>query len=217
MRIKAILLGSAAALAAMSSAHAAQNGFYAGVEGGVSWVQGVHVFETRNAGLTTFQDHISFNTGWAVLATAGYEWDHWRMEAEAGYRQNDMDVISFNTGFVSSDIDNFSEFTLMANLIYDIPLTQRLSFSVGGGVGADRTSFDWPGFGANGLKDDQWRFAWQLIAGANYSLSSDSEVFVDYRFLGVNGPEYSQGNYRFDFDNLDKHLVTLGLRYHFGA
>jgi opacity protein-like surface antigen len=67
------------------------------------------------------------------------------------------------------------------------------------------------------LKDDQWRFAWQLIAGANYSLSSDSELFVDYRFLGVNGPEYSQGNYRFDFDNLDKHLVTLGLRYHFGV
>ena len=217
MHIRAILLGSAAALAAMSSAHAAQNGFYAGVEGGLSWVQGVHVFETRNAGVTTFQDHISFNTGWAVLATAGYEWDQWRLEAEGGYRQNDMDKISINTGLVSTNVDNFSEFTLMANLIYDIPLNQRLSLSVGGGVGADRASFDWPGFGANGLKDDQWRFAWQLIAGANYSLSSESELFVDYRFLGVNGPEYSQGNTRFDFDNLDKHLVTLGLRYHFGV
>jgi OOP family OmpA-OmpF porin len=216
MKTKSLFLGAAAALVVAAPAEAAPNGWYLGIEGGANWAQDVDFVHTRNAGASSFHDHGNFDAGWAVLATVGFEWSQWRFEGEVGYRQNKMNRISATTGSVTTNVGNFDELTLMANVLYDIPLGSRFSLSLGGGVGADRSSFNWSGFGASGgLHQEDWRFAWQGIAGLNYALSGDWETFVDYRYLDVSGPSYSIPSNRFVFDNLDKQALTVGLRYHF--
>jgi len=218
MKAKGLLLATAATVSLGGVAQAASfQGWYVGLEGGANWVQGLHVLETRNAGATKFQEHMSFDTGWALLGTVGFEWDQWRFEGEVGYRYNNVDTFVFSGGPVTSDTGsiNLSELTLMANVLYDIPLGRRFSLSVGAGIGVDRASFDWPGFGGGGFRDESWRFAEQGIVGLNYAFDGGCEAFIDYRYLHVDGPTFSHGVYELDFDSLDKQSATIGLRYHF--
>lgn len=218
MTVRTILLGGAAAMVLGASAEAAPNGWYASLEGGASWVQDVNSVHTRNAGLSTWHNTSSFDTGWAVLATVGYEWTQWRFEGEVGYRRNKMDRIASTGGSVTTDVGDFNELTLMANMLYDIPLGSRFSASVGGGVGLDRSRFRWAGFGVpGGIDETDWNFAWQAIAGLNYAIDSSWDLFVDYRYLNVSGPTYTIPNNRFDFEDLDKHAVTAGLRWRFSS
>jgi opacity protein-like surface antigen len=157
-----------------------------------------------------------------VLASIGYEWDHWRFEGEVGYRQDSMNRIAWTTGFpgFSSNLDDLNQLTLMANMLYDIPLGDRFSVSLGAGVGFDRIDFNWPGFGANGWSDDDWQFAWQGIVGLNYEISPEWNVFVDYRYLNADGPDFTKNagtNYALHFDDIDTQTVSAGLRWHFSS
>ena len=102
----------------------------------------------------------------------------------------------------------------MANMLYDIPLGNRFSLSIGAGVGVDRTSFNWPGFGG-GFSDEDWRLAGQGILGLNYALDTNCDFFADYRYLEVSGPTYRTQNYRLAFEDVSNQTATLGLRYHF--
>lgn len=221
MNTKAVLLGAAAALALGANANAAQNGWYVGLEGGASFAEDLSGTETCPGCFSAFQLSAPTETGWAVLATVGFEWDRWRFEGEAGYRRNDIEQISF-AGFptISTNIDDLSQLTLMANVLYDISLGKRFSLSIGAGAGADRISLDWPGFNSGGgWSDDDWVFAWQGIAGLNYAMSPDCDVFVDYRYLNADGPEFhtlAVVPYSMRPDDVVTHTASLGLRYHFG-
>jgi len=210
-------MGGAAALVMGANAQAAASGFYAGLEAGATWIERSDVLETRNTGATAFHDRIDYDTGWALLATLGYEWNHWRVEGEIGYRQNDMQSLR-TTIFTTKGVDNLDQLTLMANVLYDIPLGDRFSATLGAGVGADRISFDWPGFSSNGWSDDNWVFAWQGIVGLNYALSPDCDLFVDYRYLSASGPDYAIDVvtiYTLDFDDVVTHTASVGVRWHF--
>ena len=114
MSIRAALLSGVAALLAGANAAAAPNGMYVSLEGGASWVQDVHSIHTRfNA--TTYFNTSSFDTGWAVMATVGYEWGQWRFEGEVGYRRNEMDRLWSTGGSSFTSLGDFNELTLMAN------------------------------------------------------------------------------------------------------
>ncbi len=219
MLTRSLLLGATASLALALSAHADNGnyqGWYAGLEGGAAWVQDADLVEHLTGG-TRFHGTIDLDTGWAVLATVGLEYDRWRFEGELGYRRNDINSITFHTGFSSANINDFDQLTLMGNMLYDVPLGRDLSLSLGAGVGVDRLSFDWPGFGAHGIKDSDWQFAWQLIAGLSYAFDDTYEGFVNYRFLQTEGPSFEDHGVREDFDNVDTHTASIGLRYHFGS
>lgn len=217
MRTKSVLLAAVASIALAGPACAAPtNGWYAAVEAGGNWVAGVDDFETRNAGNTIFHNHVTFDGGWAVLATAGFEWDQWRFEGEAGYRQAPLNAFTTH-GTVFPSGGRLDQFTLMANVLYDIPLSNDVFVSIGAGVGADHARFTWDNFGANGLRDEEWRLAYQGIAALNYSLSDRLDAFVDYRFLDMDGPKYATGVYTFQFDNVMSHTLSIGLRCHFAT
>ncbi|MBI1212733.1 MAG: outer membrane beta-barrel protein [Alphaproteobacteria bacterium] len=222
MNTKATLLAAAAAISLGASANAASNGWYAGLEGGGAWLDDLGGRETCTACLPTrFHFDISTDAGWAILGTVGYEWDQWRLEGEIGYRRNDMNHISFRTiGSSTSPLGDLGQFTLMANMLYDVPLGDRFSLALGAGVGFDRISFDWPIFGANGWSDDEWKFAWQGIAGLNYSLGPNCDIFVNYRYLSADGPDFRKTTaifYALHFDDINTHTASAGLRWHFGT
>jgi OmpA-OmpF porin, OOP family len=213
MTMKSVWLGTAFAVACGGAfggaAEAAQlNGWYLGLEGGANWV------EDWNSAFITVPVVSTFDTGWLVLGTAGYKWaNNFRVEFEAGYRHNSFDTIEVVDGpppFSVSNVDLW-EATAMANVLYDLALTNDLSLSVGAGAGADFASID-----AGGLADlDEWNFAYQGIAGVNYSVGRQTALFLNYRYLRVTSPEFEIASIPIltNSDDFVKHAVTIGLRY----
>ena len=214
MKIRTLLLGTVLGLTLAGSAQATPfHGWYVGLEGGADWVQkDKFVNHFTGGGPSIFNEQFSFKTGWAVLASVGYAFDrHWRIEGEAGYRANDLDRLKvFNPPPISGPVHgDLREMTLMANVLYDIPLGSRLDLSIGVGAGGDDARLKvTPSF-----SQSTWDFAYQGIAGLNYSLGQRSQLFVDYRYLTDTGPKLNSGPNHLSFDDLHKHTVTIGLRY----
>jgi opacity protein-like surface antigen len=230
MRLRYALLASAAALSVTATAEAGHfNGWYAGLEGGANWIadeDALYVQSVISVFVTSAVDEASFDTGWAVFATAGYGFaSGWRIEGEAGYRSNSVNArwpISDSIRTLDADVD---EFSLMANVRYDARLGERLALSLGAGAGADHAELDghfanFAGF-TDPVSDDEWNFAVQGIAGMSYALSRRTELTLTYRYFHVFDPSFSERDvnsiFTFDetvsFDKFSKHSLTLGLRY----
>ena len=169
MSLKIALLTGAAVLALSASASAAGlRGTYVSFEAGANWIDGNRFFQdviytTSNFTYTEYRE--DFERGWAVMGSIGYAFDnHFRVELEAGYRNNGFDQLYGSSSSTLPSGGELNEFTLMANVLYDIPLSERVSLSVGAGAGADRAQFkvDYLNF-----KDEDWRFAYQGLLGLN--------------------------------------------------
>ena len=59
-----------------------------------------------------------------------------RIELELGYRDNDLDEYTSDFALVPGAQGGLKEYSIMANVLYDIPITERLGFSIGAGAGA---------------------------------------------------------------------------------
>lgn len=213
MNARHLLLGTAATLSLLVSGAnaAAVSGWYIGLEGGGNWiddVDAVTTFDDDLPGTATFE----FESGWAALATVGYGFGGLRFELEGGYRANE-------TG---SNDASLNEWSVMANALYDIQLTNRISLTLGAGAGGDFAMLELP---QNGFDDDQWAFAYQGIGGVSYAITRRLDLFANYRYLRVHEPSFetfatvglSSGLLAFDLDDVGKHTATLGLRYAFGV
>jgi outer membrane protein OmpA-like peptidoglycan-associated protein len=225
MKLQHTLLAGAAALAFASNAGASElRGTYAAIEGGAGWVGGEQLFQatatTGVIGASATYD-AGFDTGWAVFGTLGYAFtNNFRAELEVGYRHNEIESLRELAPVATtlpSDGD-LSEFTVMANLLYDIPLGSRLMLTVGAGVGADQANLD---IAALGFDDDEWVFAYQGIAGLSYAIGDQTQLFVNYRYLHADAPEYTAAiaantvQHTTFLGDLGKHTATFGLRYAF--
>jgi outer membrane protein OmpA-like peptidoglycan-associated protein len=150
---------------------------------------------------------LDFESGWAVLATLGYAFHHdWRIEFEAGYRNNKTSLAT------EAEVE---EFSAMLNLLYDIDLSPNLALNLGVGVGYDVAVLDVPGLDS----DSDGNFAYQGIAGLSYAVGSRTDLTLTYRYLNVQEPEYllfvpaPAGTLGVVVDDITKHTVTIGLRY----
>jgi outer membrane protein OmpA-like peptidoglycan-associated protein len=218
-----MLIGGAAVAALAPAAIAGDlRGTYFALEGGASWVESENlllaVFPTAG-GTTTTTFRSNFDTGWAVLGSVGYAFaNNLRAELEVGYRANDIDGLLTSGGPATPPTGDLGEFTLMVNVLYDLHVTKRVSLSAGVGVGVDRAQLEVPAFG---LDDDDWVFAYQGILGLNYAIAERMQVFLNYRYLHADAPDYSNfvtvpaaATQRVNFlGDLDKHAVTLGVRF----
>jgi len=218
MKFKLALLATVAGLsvfsASQSSAH--NQGWYVGLEAGGNWI-GDNDVAFQSAVGDNYVGTVSFDTGWAGLATIGYGFErNWRVEFEAGYRDNDTDT--FFLGKNANQIDltrsgNLTEWSFMANAIYDVPLASKLDLNVGIGVGADLAKFK---DGAT-VDDQDWNFAYQAIVGLSYAVSDRLDLTLTYRYLNVDAPSFADATARgvntYTFDDVEKHTVTVGLRY----
>jgi OOP family OmpA-OmpF porin len=221
--LKTILLAGAAIVALGSAAQAGElRGTYFTIEGGASWVGDERffqqlVFTTGASSSSTVQS--AFDTGWSVFASLGYAFDNnFRAEIEAGYRRNDIDRLLSSGGLTLTPDGELSEFTLMANILYDFYLTKRLSASIGAGAGVDFAQFDANVFS---LEDDDWVFAYQALFGLNYALGERTQLFLNYRYLRADAPAYAVNlggapastQFATFQGDLEKQAVTVGLRF----
>jgi len=217
MFTRSLLLGAAASLALGATANATTiNGWYVGIEGGANWVDDWDHVQVSTPGLTTSSAMAGFDTGWAVLATVGYGYNNWRLEFEGGYRKNDIDTYTLDGAVVPGATGDLTEASLMVNILYDIPLTEKASFSLGAGAGADFAELS---LAPPPLNDDHWSFAYQGIAGLNYALGQQTTLFVNYRYFRATDPQFDfrpANTIYFEGDDFTKHTATIGLRYAFG-
>ena len=234
MSHKTTLLGAAASIVLLASgvtaADAAHfNGWYVGLEGGANWVQNnnftltgnVCALESCGFGETNVAQFgaANYNTGWSAIATVGYAFNNWRVELEGGYRRNKFSAAVFDPGDVIETPGDsiaiygnsrLTEYTIMANALYDLPLMDRLSLSLGVGVGADDAQVR-----IGPLRDNQWNFAYQGIVGLNYVLTHRLDLFVDFRYLRVPNVDYSAsfGPIQIHSQDYQKETATIGLRF----
>jgi len=218
MKLKALLLGTVAAVSviAMSQqSEARNNGWYIGLEGGANWVDDNNGLVGFSSSAPTTTDTFQFDTGWSVLATVGYAFDNnWRVELEGAYRKNDIDLFVTSGGFNATGGD-LNQLSIVANVLYDIPLTERLDLTFGVGAGVSRSELDAPFPGAG--DDDDWNFAYQGIAGLSYEVTDRLDLTLTYRYQVVNEPEFGVPHVghvdNFAFDDIENHTVSVGLRY----
>jgi len=212
--MRAMLMGAVAALSLTAQAQALPDGWYLSLEGGGNWVQDWD-FDSVTI-VTTVAGSVAFDTGWAVLASVGYGHGSWAAEFETGFRRNDSD------GIVVDGIANFyddarlDETTFMANIKYNYPLMQKLTLSVGAGLGADFAQLRVRD-GASVTEDEDWNLAYQGIVSLGYAVGQRSELFASYRYFRTTAAEFDLAptfSAVLDGDEFQKHTATLGFRYY---
>jgi len=225
MRTKALLLGAVASLACAGAANAAHfQGWYVSLEAGVNFVD-------DSSGTTDSIDptflggwpsETSFDTGWAGMLTFGHAWGNFRAELELAYRKNDIDNFFVGKGGGANFVGPgyLEEFSPMVNALYDFPVGDRWSLSVGAGAGGDHQNYsNNSGFHTVPIRDTEWAFAWQLIGGVNYAMSERSALFVTYRYFNADGSDFETFDdlaaelHNDSYDDFTKHSVTFGWRY----
>ena len=206
--MRTYLLVAAATAALVSTPALARDGApYVGIEGGiVASAETEFDVDGNFDGPFEFDDafEIDFKRGLDVDLIAGYDFGLVRAEAELGYKRVKADDVNISTEFANElgiadddfDISGTAKVTsLMGNVLLDFGNQDGLSFYAGGGLGRARVKMF-------GDKDSAW--AWQLIAGARYAVSSNVDLGLKYRY-------FQTGRLRFedDFDT-DDGFATIG-------
>src|SRR5438309_10894838 len=106
-------LAIAVALASTAMAKPAvarDHSFYAGLEGGVMWVEDVDFDYADSNGLALTPGLIVRNKlGWDVDAVAGYDFGMLRLEGELGYKRASIHEVSFDARLSGGGpFDNFA-------------------------------------------------------------------------------------------------------------
>ena len=198
------------------------DGLYLSLEGGGGAVDDWDNTRTKwtPCGPEVKDARASFDVNVAAFGAVGYAFGSWRFEMEGGYRRNDI------TSYVkegwgrewwredqSGPSGQLSEASLMANVLYDIPVFERFSFALGAGAGGDYARFK---------LDTQWapvdegdfHFAYQGLAGANYALSDATTLFVNYRFTDVHDISFDPTPHvRLEGADFRKQAATAGVRF----
>ncbi len=218
MRLRTLLAGATALASLTGLAQAGDGaGWYAGVEAGVNWVDDIDQLEAYPGGLKVNQN-FELDNGWGLLGTVGRKFaGGWRAEVEVGYRENEGGLFTGTLGTSFAPDATSSEFTLMANVVYDLMLGQGTSLSLGAGLGADRahTTSKTAGF-----DDSDWSFAYQGIVGVNFDISPNMQMFANFRYLAIDGHDYYDASLpafgTLHQDDITKETLTLGIRFALG-
>jgi outer membrane protein OmpA-like peptidoglycan-associated protein len=216
MRLRTAVLGTAFAVAFVGVAEARHiDGWYISLEGGANWIEDWSHQRFPGA----IPSVATLDTGWAVLTSVGYGWRSWRFEFEAGYRDNDVDSY-LSPVLLPTVVADVWEASFMANALYDLELTEKLSLSLGAGAGGDFANVEFSTGGPQ-FEADDWSFAYQGLAGLSYEVGRRTSLFLNYRYMRI-------VDHEFDFrpatnvlltngDDVVKHTATIGLRYAFAS
>ena len=221
MNTARVFAGIVLFLCAVAPAHS-HDGFYLSLEGGVGSVEDWGNTRTKwtPCGPELRESRATFDPNYAVFGAAGYAIDHWRVELEGGYRQNEI------ASYITKGWDprwlrevqpepagKLDEASLMVNFIYDIRVFERFSLALG--IGAD-------GDYARLKLDSHWvridegdpHLAYQALAGVNYALSDAIAVFVSYRFTDVRDVNFDPTpQLHVEGDDFKKQAATAGVRF----
>jgi outer membrane protein OmpA-like peptidoglycan-associated protein/opacity protein-like surface antigen len=186
--VKRLLLLSATAALWVAGAGIAQaqgEGPYISLGGGWSSLDPVKFNVGGSVGPISGKS--SFTNDAAVNFSAGYKFElPIRVEAEVKYTDFDARKLALSTlpaaAVANGDLGVTSFF---ANVLYDFPLSQHFSFTIGGGVGAALADANLSDRIGDQLLRTGTGFSWQGIAGLTIALSERFQVQLDYRYQSI--------------------------------
>lgn len=177
--------------------------WFSGIKGGWFWVQDTDMDIDNIAGVDPTVE-VEFDTGWGITVIP------------LGYRLSDMLSISLSTGYYEADVDNVTfddailgsttvdaggeleVIPIMLNVVGHVPLFDRLSLYLGGGIGAVYTDLEASatmGGVTDTHSDDDWDFGLTGIAGLAYEIVDCVNVTVGYRYHHIfRDPDDVQGH-----------------------
>lgn len=159
--------------------------------------------------------------------------DYWFRSKFNGQTTGDWGTCGVPAGpCVSTDTSRFSALLLLANAYAELGTYKRITPYIGAGIGGAHIKW---GDLRNQIPPDiddrhkgakGWRFAWALMAGASYCITSNWHADLGYRFSRIEGGRMSNyadsslggpGSGPHFHGRINTHEVRAGLRYQFGG
>jgi len=197
--------------------HDEDPGWYVSGAGGANWLDDQDLTPTGGSYVAGVSSHnVDYTTGWGVAGAVGYHFlSNWRIEGELGYRQNELDFVGLSLPLGAED-GEFSNFSQMINILYDHPLNNRLSVSLGGGLGGSQVDGDitFPGVIASDV--DEYKLAYQGIAGMGWKFNEHAQMMLEYRYFATDDVESTNSLPGIGLDDVQNssHSVFAGLRWY---
>jgi opacity protein-like surface antigen len=162
---------------------------------------------------------VELDDTWLVGGAVGYRFPWARVEANVSYREPDVDKVDV-AGLDFGGDGETKALVGLVNAYLDLDFGLPVHPYVGGGVGAAYVKLDTGGDSPLQVDDEAGTFAWNLLAGVGYDVTESVAVTATYRYLRLEGTDFSADVAGVDVDDLDVddvnlHEVMLGLRYTF--
>lgn len=184
-----------------------------------------------------------FETG--AFVSAAYGWrlaSGLRLEAEIGYSSSDVDTHTDVTvgggpigaadaavlitgspalGVTVADLvadgrGVIRNTSFMLNAYYDIELDGPLGLYAGAGIGASNVKVRYNPSDVGIVNDSETRFAYQLMAGANYTVSDTIELFGGYRYRATQDAELDVSLFPAGLSIENRsNILEAGIRFYF--
>jgi OOP family OmpA-OmpF porin len=189
--MKRMIVG-AALLAAVPFCAQAQSplqpgGFYIGAEGGLNWLLNNTFTSTLTVapfGSVSTSTSASWNTGFVVGGSVGYDFIGPRVEVEGVYREN-TGTLSIG-GFAGTAGVNLNQVSIMGNVYYDFFAGSAIVPYVGAGAGVAFLNA-----GALGSTVQSTQFAYQGIVGAGWNIDPMFRLNLEGRYYGTTTPNFT--------------------------
>ena len=210
-----------ASTALTGTARAEDTGPYLTLEGGAVKQERVEVTSTAGAVHTD-----RFKTGWEAGAAVGYDFGHFRLEAEGFYARSSpreqerlLGTPLPNGTFTEADglAGRTSTYAGMGNALIGLGHWGGIKAYVGAGAGYAHVHLS-EALPTTGLiNDSNSGFAWQGLAGLTVPISHNVDLGVRYRYFRPDGADtfrYSDGTSR--QTKLRSHSLLATLTFNFG-
>ena len=196
-----LLAGMALVLATRADAQT----YYLDLRGAYS-----HVYDTDLSGPGLAGEAV-FDQGYGAAAALGLQWiDGWRVEGEVSWQRSDFESVAGVT------TDGMAEtYTAALNIYYRLMHERSVTPYLGGGAGAARLAVSDLPAGLASIDDYDVVFAWQAMAGVDFSVSQSVTLSLEYRYFAAAEAELfdSLGNaHRME---LTSSTAMLGIRLGF--
>src|SRR6476661_3266042 len=202
-----------ASTALATPAVARDHSFYAGLEGGVMYIEDVDFQYADSTGLNLNPGvTVSHHAGFDVDAIAGYDFGMIRLEGEIGYKrasvnQARLDLLLAGTPGPLNNFDASGRsraVSAMVNLLLDFGNDDGLQGYVGPGIGIADVKMnpvvsDTPN-GVVGFSDSKSGLAWQAVAGIRYPITTNIDLGLKYRFFNVTNLRFGGTDGQTDFN-----------------
>lgn len=202
----------------------AARGVYIGARGGITRNRDTAFTIKGLKGKPANRIKTGYDKGYTGAAVIGYGvrqahgWGY-RVELEGGYQSAAVDThvvqgVKFSGDKARGDAKTLYGFV---NAYADLPVTQHLSLTAGGGVGVGKIKFD--GYGVKGrgeaLDDSATALGYHLDAGVVYQVSDKVALEALYRYQSFVDAEIRTENGNDQKIDLDSHSVLAGVRVGF--
>jgi OOP family OmpA-OmpF porin len=210
-KLKSAFLAAGIVLAAVP-AMAAQPGPYVGVG------LGLHMPRTSDVDIGATRPEMEFKDGFGLIGTLGYKTQgSFRTELELGHRSASVGEVAG----VEWD-GKQSTTSAMLNGLFDLNEGGRFQPYLGLGVGLAWVNWK-NGYGpsttpAITYDGKESEFAYQGIAGFSVPVNERLDMYVDYRYIGVNNLNFPNNSAPLVANHDDRsHNIMLGFRFSFNG